>query len=188
MTTALLVMDMQNGIVERYPQSEPVIETLRETIAAARGAGIQLIFVRLGFRDGSPEVSEHNRIFSSLIKNFDMSNESLTTQVHSQLEPQAGDIVVTKKRVSAFTGSDLEVVLRSRGVNTLVLSGVATSGVVLSTLRQAADLDYEIIVLSDGCTDADPEVHKVLTEKVFPRQASVMTAAQWVAQVIDGSL
>jgi nicotinamidase-related amidase len=62
-----------------------------------------------------------------------------------------------------------------------VLTGIATSGVVLSTLRQAADLDYRLIVLADACLDADPEVHRVLTEKVFPRQAEVRTVAEWTA-------
>jgi nicotinamidase-related amidase len=86
-------------------------------------------------------------------------------------------------RASAFTGSDLDVVLRGLGAGTLVLTGIATSGVVLSTLRQAADLDYRLIVLADACLDADPEVHRVLTEKVFPRQAEVSTVAQWAGQV-----
>jgi nicotinamidase-related amidase len=62
-----------------------------------------------------------------------------------------------------------------------VLTGIATSGVVLSTLREAADRDFRLVVLSDGCLDADPEVHRVLTEKVFPRQAEVMAVADWVA-------
>jgi nicotinamidase-related amidase len=84
--------------------------------------------------------------------------------------------------VSAFAGSDLDVVLRGLGAGTLVLAGIATSGVVLSTLRQAADLDYRLIVLADACLDADPEVHRVLTEKVFPRQAEVSTVAQWTEQ------
>ena len=66
-------------------------------------------------------------------------------------------------------------------VRHLVLTGVATSGVVLSTLRSAADLDYRITVLSDGCGDGDPEVHRVLTEKVFPTQATVTTVDEWVA-------
>jgi nicotinamidase-related amidase len=87
--------------------------------------------------------------------------------------------VVTKRRVSAFTGSDLDVVLRGLGAGTLVLTGIATSGVVLSTLRQAADLDCGLTVLADACLDADPEVHRVLTGKVFPRQAEVSTVAQW---------
>lgn len=87
--------------------------------------------------------------------------------------------MVTKRRVSAFTGSDLQVLLRALEVGTLVLTGIATSGVVLSTLRQAADLDYQLVVLSDGCLDAEPEVHRVLTEKIFPRQADVRLIADW---------
>ena len=71
--------------------------------------------------------------------------------------------------------------LRAGGIDHLVLAGIATSGVVLSTLRQAADLDYRLTVLADGCLDADPEVHRVLTEKVFPRQAGVAGIADWTA-------
>jgi nicotinamidase-related amidase len=55
--------------------------------------------------------------------------------------------------------------------------------VVLSTLRQAADLDYGLVVLADGCLDTDPEVHRVLTEKVFPRQADVLSVAEWPAGI-----
>lgn len=88
-------------------------------------------------------------------------------------------MVVTKRRVSAFAGSDLDVVLRAYGAGNLVLAGVATSGVVLSTLRQAADLDFRVTVLSDGCLDRDQEVHRVLTERVFPVQATVTTVSEW---------
>ncbi|SDX21462.1 Isochorismatase family protein [Saccharopolyspora shandongensis] len=88
---------------------------------------------------------------------------------------------MTKKRVSAFTGSDLALVLRSAGIDHLVLTGIATSGVVLSTLRQAADLDYRLTVLSDGCYDPDPEVHEVLIGKVFARQAEVTSIGEWYA-------
>jgi nicotinamidase-related amidase len=72
------------------------------------------------------------------------------------------------------------MILRSSEVDELVLCGIATSGVVLSTLRQAADLDYKLVVLADGCADLDPEVHRVLLEKVFPRQADVMTVDEWI--------
>jgi nicotinamidase-related amidase len=95
----------------------------------------------------------------------------------------AGELLVTKRRVSAFAGSDLDVVLRTKGIDALVLSGIATSGVVLSTLREAADLDFDLTVLSDGCADADPEVHRVLTEKVFVRQANVLTTQEWIKQL-----
>jgi nicotinamidase-related amidase len=94
--------------------------------------------------------------------------------------------VVVKKRVSAFTGSDLEVLLRSAGVDHLVLAGIATSGVVLSTVREAADRDYRLTVLADACADNDPEVHRVLVEKVFPRQAEVTVVADWAGAVAAG--
>jgi nicotinamidase-related amidase len=95
-------------------------------------------------------------------------------------------VVVTKRRVSAFSGSDLDMVLRVAGIDALVLSGIATSGCVLSTLRQAADLDVSLTVLSDGCIDGDEEVHRVLCEKVFPNQADVMTIDEWIAGLPDG--
>lgn len=90
---------------------------------------------------------------------------------------------MVKRRVSAFTGSDLEVVLRALEVDHLVLAGIATSGVVLSTLREAADRDYRLTVLADACSDGDDEVHRVLTEKVFRRQADVVTVDAWAASL-----
>ena len=81
----------------------------------------------------------------------------------------------TKKRVGAFSTTNLAARLTARGIDTLILSGIATSGVVLSTLRDAADRDYRLFVLSDICADMDAEVHiAALTEKVFPRQADVI--------------
>ena len=94
--------------------------------------------------------------------------------------------MVVKKRVSAFSGSDLEVLLRSLDVTHLVLTGIATSGVVLSTLREAADKDYRLTVLADGCLDADEEVHRVLIEKVFPRQAEVVSVDEWASRLSSG--
>jgi nicotinamidase-related amidase len=103
--------------------------------------------------------------------------------VHPSVAPHAKDLVIIKKRVSAFAGSDLEVILRSQGLTHLVLTGVATSGVVLSTLREAADKDYQLTVLSDCCEDRDEEVHRVLMTKVFIRQAEVMEADAWIASL-----
>ena len=179
-TSALLVMDVQNGIVARVPDSaDALLATLAGAIAAARAHGVPVIHVRVAFRAGGADISARNRAFSAIGAAASMGLDDPATQVHPAVGPD-DDIVVVKKRVSAFTGSDLEGVLRSLGATSLVLTGIATSGVVLSTLRQAADLDYELTVLSDGCADADPEVHRVLLEKVFPRQATVVTAEDWV--------
>ena len=101
-------------------------------------------------------------------------------KIDPSVAPLSHEVVITKRRISAFTGSDLEVVLRAQGIQHLVLTGIATSGVVLSTLREAADKDYRLTVLSDCCGDADDEVHRVLTTKVFPRQAEVLTLDEWL--------
>jgi len=184
MNEALLVMDMQIGIVERFPDgSASLIGTLSAAIDAARTAGYLVIFVRVAFRDGAPEANSHNKSFAVISQSDVMNENAPSTQVISEFTAQPGDIFVTKRRVSAFSGSDLDVVLRSKGIDSLVLAGLTTSGVVLSTLRQAADLDFKITVLSDGCADMDAEVHRVLMEKVFPRQATVLTTREWIDQL-----
>jgi nicotinamidase-related amidase len=180
-TTALLLMDFQQGIVERIG-SPALMAVADQALTAAREAGLLVIHVRVAFRPGYPEVSPANATFSALTgSGADYTENGPMTQVHAGFAPRDGEPVVVKRRVSAFTGSDLDVVLRSRGIRTLALAGIATSGVVLSTLRQAADLDFGLTVLSDACADTDPEVHRVLIEKVFPRQADVTTVAEWTA-------
>jgi nicotinamidase-related amidase len=177
--TALLLMDFQQGIVDRLGNTD-VLAAAASALAAAREARLLVIHVRVAFRPGYPEVSAANRTFSALADaGADYTESGPPTQVHPDLAPRAGEPVVLKRRVSAFTGSDLDVVLRARGIRTLALAGIATSGVVLSTLRQAADLDFGLVVLADACADGDPEVHRVLTEKVFPRQADVVTVKEW---------
>lgn len=184
MGEALLVMDVQNGIVERVPeQAEALLATLAGAVAAARAARTPVVHVRIGFRPGTPEISARNQTFSALARSATMGESDPATQIHPAVAPQPGDVVVVKRRVSAFSGSDLDVVLRSLDVDSLVLTGIATSGVVLSTLRQAADLDFGLTVLRDGCADSDDEVHRVLMDKVFARQAAVAPAADWIARL-----
>jgi nicotinamidase-related amidase len=182
--TALLVMDVQYGIVERLG-SESLLARLIEATAAARKAHVQVIYVKVGFREGYPETSPRNPSFARIAESENFI-EGRSSAVHEAIAPQRHDIVVTKRRVSAFSGSDLDVILRARGIEALVLAGIATSGVVLSTLRQAADLDFALAVLADGCADADEEVHRVLLEKVFPRQAQVLAVSEWVAALRAG--
>jgi nicotinamidase-related amidase len=158
------------------------VEAVTEAVAKARTNNIPVLYVTLAFRPGFPEISPGNKGFQAFKER--MANVPMDTfsQIHSALTPKENDIVIHKKRISAFSGSDLEVVLRALGINHLVLTGVSTSGIVLSTLREAADKDYMVTVLSDGCTDGDEEVHHVLTTKVFPRQATVITVNEWDAK------
>src|SRR5215469_8104242 len=180
-STALLIMDVQQDIVERFASDDGYLDRLATAIAAARGAGIAVTYVTVGFRPGYPEVSERNKSFSAVAGTGRFTDGDPGRQIPAVVAPAPGEVTVTKRRVSAFAGSDLDVLLRAGGTTHLVLAGIATSGVVLSTLRQAADLDFSLTVLADGCQDADPEVHQVLLGKVFPRQAEVTTIAGWAA-------
>lgn len=177
--TALLVMDMQQGIVAMLPDASSVIAHVAKAIESARDKKIPVIYVVVGFRKGTPEVSRNNKGFSASKERFANVNMEDFMSVHQDLAPQEGDLTVIKRRVSAFTGSDLEVILRALGIQHVVLTGVSTSGVVLSTTREAADKDYRITVLSDCCADSDEEAHRVLTTKVFPRQADVLSVEEW---------
>lgn len=180
--TALLVMDLQNGIVPHLGENiEEAIIPYQKAVKAAREHALQVIFIRVGFSEGYPEISPKNKAFSAISKYGAMTVHDKATQIHESIQPEGNEPVITKYRVSAFCGSNLEVILRSQQIETLVLSGIATSGVVLSTLREAADKDFEIKVLEDACFDSDPEVHRVLMEKVFPRQSDVLTVQSWIA-------
>jgi nicotinamidase-related amidase len=176
--TALLIMDVQRGIADAY-EDTVVVDRAADAAGAARDAGVPVIFVRVAFRPGYPEVSPRNRSFAQLPGAGRLLEDDST--IHPALTPRPGEPIVTKRRVSAFAGSDLDVLLRALDTRRLVLCGIATSGVVLSTLRAAADLDFELTVLRDACADADPEVHRVLLDKVFPRQADVIDVATWAA-------
>ena len=177
----LLIMDFQHGVVESLGDPS-VVDAADRAVKAARVHDIPVMFVRVAFRPGYPEVADSNATFSAAARNAGdaFTQDHPATQVHASLEPLASEPVVVKRRVSAFSGSDLDVLLRGAGADALVLAGIATSGVVLSTLRQAADLDYGLTVLADACADRDSEVHRVLTEKVFPRQAQVIATDEWI--------
>ncbi len=177
--TALLVMDVQAGIVGRLPNAEELVGKVAKAIATARSRKIPVIYVTVGFRQGSPEISMNNKSFGEGKAMFANVNMEEFMKVHPGVAPQAGEVTVTKRRISAFTGSDLEVLLRAYSAQHLILTGISTSGVVLSTIREAADKDYRLTVLSDCCADTDGEVHTVLTTKVFPRQAEVTTVEEW---------
>jgi len=181
-TAALLVMDFQTAVVEMFAtDKEARLARTAALIEGARKAGMRVVYVVVGFRAGYPEVNPSNQVFGPIRASGRFVEGSAGTEVHAALSPKPGDVVVTKHRVSAFAGTDLEMVLRANGIDTLVLTGLATSGVVLSTVRHAADADYRLVVVEDCCGDRDDDVHRTLMEKVFPRQATVVRSAELVA-------
>ncbi|WP_217206955.1 cysteine hydrolase family protein [Streptomyces sp. AC550_RSS872] len=183
MTNALLVMDVQRAIVDIADDGSGYLPRLRRAIDGARAAGIPVIYVVIGLRPGFPEVGTRNRALAAIARAGLYVEGDPGTEIHPEVAPRPGEVVITKRRASAFSGSDLDVVLRARGIDSLVLTGIATSAVVLSTLCQANDLDFGLTVLSDACLDTDPKVHQVLVERLFPQWADVITVDDWVKTV-----
>ena len=184
--TALLIMDYQQEIVTRIAAHDPgLLERAATVLASARAARIPVIYIVVSFRAAYPEISPHNRSFSAIRTSGRLLEGSPGTEIAPQVAPQPGEPVVAKRRTGAFSTTDLETILRAQGVTTLALMGIATSGVVLSTVRWAADMDYELVVVEDCCTDGDDEVHRVLTQKVFPRQAAVVQSSAVIAALAN---
>jgi len=180
--TALLLMDLQVGILGRLDGADELVGRLEGLTAAARAAGLTIGYVRVALTaEDRAAVPDRNKSFSALAATDAMTEGSPETAVHPRLAPHPGDIEVRKVRVGALSTTDLGDQLAVRGIDTLVLTGVSTSGVVLSTVRAAADHDHRLIVVADGVADPDPEVHRVLLEKVLIRQADVMTTAELIA-------
>jgi nicotinamidase-related amidase len=181
-TSALLLMDFQTMVVEGYAtDKEALLGRTAEVLKAARAARMLIIYIVVGFRAGYPEVSDRNMSFGAIKKSGRFGASGAGTEIHPQLAPQGDEVVVTKHRVGAFPGTDLDMILRSNDIETLIMTGIATSGVVLSTVRSAADADYRLVIVGDCCSDTDAEVHRVLIEKVFARQGIIASAKDVVA-------
>ena len=185
--TAVLIMDYQNDIVSMLPENVqgPLLDKASTILTKARQAHLPIIYVVVRFRNGYPEVNLHNKLFSSLKESGRLREGTPGSEIHNRVAPQPEDIVVTKRRVGAFSTTDLETILRAKNINTLVLFGISTSGVVLSTIRWAADMDYSLVVISDACADRDAEVNRVLMDKVFPWQATVVNTQEFINAIGD---
>ncbi len=154
--TAVVIMDFQNDIVKIAPDPRSVLRAASQVLQGARRAGVPVVYIQ--HRGGA------------------FAQQSPGVEIHLEVAPAAGEAVLVKTKAGSFSTTGLDALLREKGIDTLVLMGVATSGCVLSTVRWAADISYKIVVVSDGCADRDAEVHRVLTEKLFPRQGTVVTA------------
>ena len=159
--TAVLIMDFQQRIINNVASDpENVVKQASQVLEGARSAGIPVIYVvhRGGpFAEYAPDI-----------------------EIHEGVAPAAGEMVITKIRPGPSSTTNLDVTLREMGRNNLVIMGVATSGCVLSCVRWAVDVNYKFTVIADACSDADPEVHRVLTEKVYPRQGTVVNTQDFL--------
>lgn len=188
-SSALLVMDYQRLLLDNYLSPESAESVLTKTsglIEAARRGGVRVIYVTVGFRAGHPEVSSRNRVFSGIRDHGLFVTGSPESAVHPDVAPRPGDPVIVKHRIGAFTSTDLGMLLSAQGVDTLIMAGLTTSGVVLSTVRQAFDLDYTVMVASDCCADPDEDIHRMLVGSILPQHADVEPADVLIARLNGG--
>ncbi|MFH1560205.1 MAG: cysteine hydrolase [Chloroflexota bacterium] len=157
--TAVLIMDYQNRQLSGFSEEfqKEILRKANEVLAEARHKDIPVIYVEVVRGERTPE-----------------------SEIHHAITPKSGETVLTKSRAGPFSTTNLDEVLKKQDIETLVLMGISTSGCVLSTVRWGTDIDYKLVVLSDCCADRDDEVQRVLMEKLFPRQATVVTSQQFL--------
>ena len=187
-TTALLIADFYADMMSSLPHAvdRQVVAKTQAVQQAARDAGILVCYSATVFRPGYVEISDRNKTFSQRKASGQPAVSDPVSIIHASVKPIEGEVVVGKHRVNALFGTDLDMTLRANNIETLIMLGYATSGVVLSTTRYAADADYRLYIVEDCCSDQDPEVHDFLTQRIFPRQADVVNS-QSVIEALAGA-
>ena len=179
MATALIIGDIQQGITSGYPFARRVVPPLTELVPRARAAGALVVFVHFAVRGNGADLPPGNAMFRTFFEAGDAFHEgSPGTEVALPVAEE--DVIVVKRRASAFAGTDLDLVLRAGGISTLAIAGVATSAMVAATCYDAADRGYDVTVLRDGCADGDAAMHDFFMDAVFPsRGFEVVSCADW---------
>lgn len=179
MTTALIIGDLQRGITRAFPFAGSVLPPVRELLPRARAAGHLVVFVHFAFRRNGADVPADNALLRSFYENGESFHEGNPgTEIDLPVEDE--DVVVLKRRASAFAGTDLDLVLRGRGIDAIAVAGVATSAMVAATAYDAADRGYRVTLLRDGCADSDGPTHEFFMSTVFPsRGFEVLPCAAW---------
>lgn len=183
--TAVLAMDFQQGIVSgnTMAQERKVVPKVKAVLDSARRAGVPVIHVVIQFREGYPEVSPRNRMFSGLKQSGRLVIGGEEAIIEKSLGPVEGDIIVSRPRVNAFYSSDLQSILSAKEVHTLLLMGIATNWVVEATARYAVDADYRVIILEDCCAGISVEAHDFAIANILSRIAEVSTSEEFLANL-----
>jgi nicotinamidase-related amidase len=177
-TTALVLMGFQRGVLEHTTGVETLLARIEALVRSARAAGVQVAHVRVAFTDQDyAAIPTYSKTFSGVVAGRLLQDGTPATELAPQTAAE-GDIVVARTRFSGFSRTALERLLRAHGIDTLILAGIGTGGVVLATLFEAADRDFRTLVLSDCCVDTSQNVHDLLMQQVFPRQADVVESTE----------
>lgn len=158
-TTALLNIDLQNVFVEGYSISSPngpeVVEKLNQLSALCRKAGILVIHTAQETRADQANRGIASDIVISYLNSHGMERGGIQAGSHAvalsdRLQVEPADIILKKPRYGAFTGTDLDLILRKKGIDTLIIGGIATNVCCDTTAREACMHDYKVFFLSDG--------------------------------------
>lgn len=172
--SALLLLHFQTDIISLFPADSitPVIERMKKLTVLLRQKGVPIYFVKIGFSSDYREISKNNKNgqMTKIFKRF--TTDSVLPSLFAEV-----DTVLTGHRVSGFKGTGLDEQLRANRIETLLMAGVVTSGVVLSTLSEASDLDYRILLIEDGCYDPDRNAHDALVSVPFATRADIVTSS-----------
>ena len=176
--TALVLIDLQNGIVGMNPvphTAAQVVANSKKLAEAFRGQGAPVVYVRVDMNDFMklPVDQPHNL--------GDKPLPAIASEIAPAAGFQPGDILVTKRHWGAFAGTDLEQQLKSRGIDTVVLTGISTNAGVESTARQGTGLGFAFVLVEDACSSQNAEHHRFAFENIFPRLARVRTTDEVLA-------
>lgn len=176
--TALVLIDLQNGIVGMPVAPRPadaVVATGKALAARFREAGAQVVLFRVAFADDYADAPRQlvDRPMARPPGGLPAGWSSLVDGLE-----QPGDLVVTKKQWGGFYGTDLDLALRRRGIDTMVLGGIATNFGVESTARQAWEFGYAVVLVEDACTSVAADLHDMAVTQVLPRIARVIQSGQ----------
>jgi len=190
--TALLAMDFENDIVHEdgafkdfgfaaMVKQNDVFTKTAKLLDASRRAGVKVIYVSVKFRPGYPERPANGGLFGALVGANALVEGTWGAEIHESVAPRDGEPVVTKRGVSAFYGSDLATILATGGIDTLLLSGVATNFVVEGTAREATDRGYEVVIVGDCCASVSQEAHDSALTTALPFLATISNLDEVVA-------
>ncbi|MEX3786126.1 isochorismatase family cysteine hydrolase [Paraburkholderia sp. BR14374] len=172
--TALIVMHYQTDILGLFPSVAPaLLANTRRLCDAARAKGVSVYFANLRFSPGYPEVSPLNRNGQGIKK----LGLFLEDQTAPELGQQANEPLVIAHRASVFFGTDLEARLSAQGIDSLMMVGIASTGVVLSSVAYASDADFRLYTVKDCCYDPDEVVHEHLFATAFDSRTTVLSLA-----------
>ena len=176
-TTALVVIDLQKGIVQRPTaphSSDKVVNNASKIAEKFRNQNMMVFLVRVSFsKDGADRLNptiDNPQPFGTLPDEWD--------KIVPEIGPKDNDYIITKRQWGAFYGTDLALQLQRRGIKTIVLTGISTNFGVESTARTAFELGYKQIFVEDAMSSFSEEAHKFPVNTIFPRIGIVRTTNQ----------